>query len=70
MMSPCSESFWLRGAVLDYIGRSNRRVTRDDVCKEFRKVDRSLVIGEIECLGANGKIRMLYDDMTCLLVLV
>ena len=61
---PCSESFWLQGAILDHIERKVR-VSRDDLCKVFTLVDESLIINELKCLKANGKIRALYIDMTC-----
>jgi len=66
---PCSESFWLRDAILDHIRKSESHVSRDDLCKEFSRVDESLIINELRCLDACGSIRMLYDDMTCFFVL-
>lgn len=66
-MYPCSESFWLRGALLECIGRSKKRVSRYEIYNEFSIVDESIVMNELRCLEANGKIRSLYDDeLVCL----
>lgn len=61
---PCSESYWLRQALLDYMSGKGRRVSSNELYNAFSASD-EMIINELRCLRRGGYIRAVYVDMTC-----
>jgi hypothetical protein len=66
---PCSESYWLRQALLGYLSGKMKRVSRDELYNAFSASD-EMVINELKCLMKGGYIRALYVDMKCFFEIV
>ena len=61
---PCSESFWLRQSLLDYLSGKKKRVSSAELYDAF-SVNDDMIINELRCLRKGGYIRAMYIDMTC-----
>ena len=61
---PCSESYWLRQALLAYLSGKKKRVSSSELYGAFSASD-DMIINELKCLRKGGYIRALYIDMTC-----
>jgi len=66
---PCSESYWIRQAMLDYLSGKNKRVSSDELYSAFSASD-DMIINELRCLRKGGYIRAVYVDMKCFFEIV
>ena len=58
----CSESFWIRDSVLEFIKGRAVRVSYDDIRSYLSRVPMGLIYNELLCLVEEGKIRRLYRE--------